>query len=269
MTLRVATLALTACLAAAPALAQDDIGFAPVKPHEIVVAPFTDAQVTGLLATLDGMVGKQKDAAKWAKDADIHFWRLMNRLQTGQLSEAQREKVLAHFDGIETAHPGDKAFIDKQRQMVRTRMIGVVAPDIVGKDFDDVEFKLSDYRGKVVVLYFTGEWCGPCRGEYPYQRLMLEVHRGKPFAIVGVNSDSKLDVAKKSKVDNKLDYRAWWDGYVEKKNTDGPIADAWNVTGWPTIYVLDAKGVIRFVNLRNEDVLKGVNQLLREIPAKK
>jgi thiol-disulfide isomerase/thioredoxin len=138
----------------------------------------------------------------------------------------------------------------------------------VGKDFDGAEFKLSEYRGKVVVLYFTGEWCGPCRGEYPYQRLMLEVHKGKPFAILGVNSDSKLEVAQKSKKDNRLDYRAWWDGYVEKKNTDGPIAEAWNVTGWPTIYVLDTKGVIRFVNLRNEDVLKAVSQLLREIPPK-
>jgi peroxiredoxin len=254
---------------AVPALAQEDIGFAPVKQHEIVIPAFTDAQVSGLLTTLDSMLGKQKDLAKWAKDADIHFWRLMNRLQTGQLSAEQRERVLAHFDRIEKDHPSDKAFIDKQREVVRTRMIGQAAPDIVGKDFDGAEFKLSEYRGKVVVLYFTGEWCGPCRGEYPYQRLMLEVHKGKPFAILGVNSDSKLEVAQKSKKDNRLDYRAWWDGYVEKKNTDGPIAEAWNVTGWPTIYVLDTKGVIRFVNLRNEDVLKAVSQLLREIPPKK
>jgi len=181
--------------AAAPAYAQDDIGFSPVKPHSIVVAPFTDAQVTSLLTTLDTMSGKQKDPEKWAKDASIHFWRLMNRLQTGQLSEAQRDQVLKHFDRVEQAHPSEKAFLDQQRDMVRTKMIGLVAPDIVGKDYDNATFKLSDYRGKVVVLYFTGEWCGPCRSEYPYQRLMLEVHKSKPFAIVGVNSDGKVDVA--------------------------------------------------------------------------
>ena len=266
---RVLCASLLISLAAAPAFAQEDIGFPPVKPHEITISPFSDEQVSTLLKTLDTMIDKQKDASKWAKDADLHFWRLFNRLQTGQLSPVQRDQVLAHFDRIEKAHPSDKAFLDKQRDMVRTRMIGLVAPDIVGKDYNDAEFKLSDYRGKVVVLYFTGEWCGPCRGEYPYQRLMLEVHKEKPFAVVGVNSDSKLDVAKKSKVDNRLEYRSWWDGYVEKKSTEGPIASAWNVTGWPTIYVLDAKGVIRFVNLRNEDVLKAVNQLLREIPPKK
>src|SRR5580692_79923 len=114
----------------------------------------------------------------------------MNRLQTGRLSAAQHATILAHFDDIETHHVADRAFIDVQRRMVRELMIGDVAPEIVGKDYNDVEFRLSDYRGKVTVLYFTGQWCGPCRGEYPYERLMLEVHKTEPFAIVSVNSDA-------------------------------------------------------------------------------
>jgi peroxiredoxin len=249
---------------AAPARQPESIGFSSVREHKIVVEPFTDGRIDELLAILDGLLARQPDPAKWAKDTDIHFWRLMNRLQTGLLGPAQEAKVLAHFDAIEKAHPSDKEFIDAQRRTVRTQMIGKVAPEIVGKDYDGAEFKLSDYRGKVTVLYFTGQWCGPCRGEYPYERLMLEVHKDKPFAIVGVNSDDKLETARKAKIDNKLDYRSWWDGYVEKKSTNGPIASAWHVTGWPAIYVLDANGVIRFVNLRQEDVLKGVSQLVQE-----
>jgi thiol-disulfide isomerase/thioredoxin len=241
----------------------EDIGFAPVAPRVIETPAFTDAYVAGLLTTLDSLVNKQTDAEKWAKDANLHFWRLMNRLQLGRLSASQEATVLAHFDTLEKSHPKDKAFLDVQRRMVREQMIGKIAPEIVGKDLDGVEFKLSEYRGKVTVLYFTGEWCGPCRGEYPYERLMLEVHKDAPFAIVSVNSDSKVEVAQKSKVDNKLNFRTWWDGYLEK-NTSGPIATAWNVTGWPAIYVLDAKGVIRFAHLRIEDVLKGVSQLLSE-----
>ena len=273
---RTAFVALVAAVLVAPALAQvpattqkpapppEDIGFDAVPPRTIDVLSFADAQIDKLLSTLDMLLARQPDPKKWAADGNIHFWRLMNRLQIGVLSAKQEEKVLAHFDALEKAHPEEKKFLDVQRETVRTQMIGKVAKDIVGKDYDNVEFKLSDYRGKVVVLYFTGQWCGPCRGEYPYQRLMLEVHKDKPFAIVGVNSDDKLETAKKAKIDNKLDYRSWWDGYVEKKNTDGPIATAWNVTGWPSIYLLDAKGVIRFVNLRQEDVLKGVSQLLEK-----
>jgi thiol-disulfide isomerase/thioredoxin len=220
--------------------------------------------VSGLLTTLDSLLVKLTNAETWAKDAHLHFWRLMNRLQTGRMNAAQERMVLAHFDRLEKQHPNDKAFFDSYRRVVTGQMIGKVAPEIVGKGYDEVEFKLSEYRGKVTVLYFTGQWCGPCRGEYPYERLMLEVHKADPFAIVSVNSDDKLETAKQAKIDNKLEFRSWWDGYVKDANTKGPIASAWNVTGWPAIYVLDAKGVIRFAQLRQEDILKAVSQLLEE-----
>jgi thiol-disulfide isomerase/thioredoxin len=237
-----------------------------VPPHAITIAAFTDAQVSGLLSTLDSLLAKQTKAETWAKDVGLHFWRLMNRLQTGQMSVTQTQMVLAHFDHIEQLHPNDKAFFDSYRRVVTQQMIGTIAPEIVGKDYDSVEFKLSDYRGKVTVLYFTGQWCGPCRGEYPYERLMLEVHKADPFAIVSVNSDAKIETARQAKIDNRLEFRSWWDGYVpgENANTKGPIASAWNVTGWPAIYILDAKGVIRFAQLRQEDILKAVSQLIEE-----
>lgn len=263
---RAALLISCALLLALPSVAfaqQEDIGFAPVPAREIAMPKFTDAYVSGLLATLETLVAKQTDPEKWSKDAGLHFWRLMNRLQLGQMSTAQEASILAKFDVYEKAHPKDKAFVDIQRKTVRELMIGKTAPEIVGKDYDGVEFKLSDTRGKVTVLYFTGQWCGPCRGEYPYERLMLEVHKNDPFAIVSVNSDAKLETAKQAKADEKLNFRSFWDGYLEK-NTSGPIASAWNVTGWPAIYILDAKGTIRFAQLRTEDILKAVNQLIAE-----
>jgi hypothetical protein len=51
--------------------------------------------------------------------------------------------------------------------------------------------------------------------------------------------------------------------------TSGPIATRWNVQGWPTIYVLDAKGVIRFKNPRGEKLGKVVDELLAEMGVKK
>jgi thiol-disulfide isomerase/thioredoxin len=256
---------LLGAIAPAPALAQkgEDIGFAPVPQRTITIADFADAQVDDLIKTLDGLLARQTDTAKWVRDSRLHFWRFVTRLQTGRLSAAQEERIVTYLGDLEKKHPEDTSGIGSVRRMVRERMIGKVAPEIIGKDYDGVEFKLSDYRGKVTVLYFTGQWCGPCRGEYPYERLMLEVHKKDPFAIVSVNSDSSLEVAKKAKVDNLLEFRSWWDGHA-KKSTEGPIATAWAVTGWPAIYVLDAKGVIRFAQLRHEDILKAVSQLLEE-----
>ena len=87
--------------------------------------------------------------------------------------------------------------------------------------------------------------------------------KDKPFDLLGVNSDPDIKVAKQGKVDHHLPYRSWWDGYA-KKNTGGPIATEYGVTGWPTIYVLDWDGVIRFAGLRHEDSLKAVAQLMAE-----
>jgi len=243
--------------------AAEDIGFDPVAPIRIDAPDHTDSQVDKLMATLQKLVSKQTDPAKWQKDAELHFWRLQNRLERAKLSAAQEARIVAAIDTMAAAHPDAKPYLEHRKWMIQHLGIGKEAPDITGKDFDNVEFKLSDSRGKVTVVVFTGEWCGPCRSEYPFQRLMLELYKDKPFALVGVNSDAKLEVAKKGKLDSHLPYRSWWDGYA-LKNTEGPIAKAWGVSGWPTMYVLDKNGVIRFAGLRHEDLLKAVAQLMAE-----
>ena len=58
-----------------------------------------------------------------------------------------------------------------------------------------------------------------------------------------------------------ITWPSWWDG----GSTDGPISTAWNVHGWPTIYVLDHKGVIRYKGVRGEAMDKAVNTLLKEM----
>jgi thiol-disulfide isomerase/thioredoxin len=243
------------------------IDFAPIPDLTIVEPPLSPAYVTDLMRTLDAVLSRQTDAAKWADDAHLAFWRFANRLATGVLAATDRDRVVEHLDALKAGHPKESDLIDRYVEQVRTRMIGMVTPEIEGKDYEGVPFKLSDYRGKVVVLTFSGEWCGPCRSEYPYQKFLMELYKDRPFTVLTVNSDASLDVAKKAKVDHGLTYRSWWDGYAAK-NTSGPIATTWAVTGWPTIYVLDAQGVIRFHELRHEDLIKGVNQLMDEMAAK-
>ena len=65
---------------------------------------------------------------------------------------------------------------------------------------------------------------------------------GKPFALVGVNTDRDRQEAKKHIAENGMTWRSWWDGGT----TRGPIVTQWNVHGFPSFYVLDAKGVIRY-----------------------
>lgn len=141
---------------------------------------------------------------------------------------------------------------------------GTVAPSIVGKDTDGVEFTLEEYRGNIVVLVFSGHWCSPCRAEYPYQRLMLERYEDQPVVLLGINSDAELKTIRKVKIDERLHYRTWWDGHGENP-TGGPIATAWRVVGWPAIYVLDPEGVIRHVDERGEQLIATVDEMLVEM----
>ena len=100
---------------------------------------------------------------------------------------------------------------------------------------------------------------------YPHERSLVARLKDKPFALIGINSDMDKDKLKKRMVEEKITWRSFWNG---PKGTDGPISKAWNVHGWPTIYVLDHKGVIRFKDIRDKEMDKVVDQLLEEMAEK-
>src|SRR5438552_14047720 len=95
---------------------------------------------------------------------------------------------------------------------------------------------------------------------YPHERSLVKRLADKPFAMLGVNSDSDRKQLKQVMEKEEITWRSWWDG----GSTNGPIATKWNVSGWPTIYVVDAKGVIRYKNVRGEAMDKAVDALLKE-----
>ena len=76
---------------------------------------------------------------------------------------------------------------------------------------------------------------------YPHERSLVKRLEGKPFALIGVNSDNSRDFAKNAVTSEKLTWRSFWNG----GSTNGPISNAWNVRGWPTLYIIDDRGVIR------------------------
>jgi thiol-disulfide isomerase/thioredoxin len=122
---------------------------------------------------------------------------------------------------------------------IRVFAVGKVAPAAESKDLDDKPVKLADHKGKVVVLDFWATWCGPCRGMIPHERELVKKHAGKPFVFISVSADeSKEDLTKFLK-DEEMPWVHWFGG------TDGGPVKAWNIHAFPTMYVIDAKGVIR------------------------
>lgn len=120
--------------------------------------------------------------------------------------------------------------------------VGCVAPEIEGKDADGAAFKLGDFRGKVVVLVFWGAWCHSCHHFLPQLRELHAKLQDRPAAIVGVNSDLLTEL-KPFLAAEKLP----WRNFADESST-GPISSVWNIRNWPTIYLIDAKGVIQAKN---------------------
>ncbi len=102
----------------------------------------------------------------------------------------------------------------------------------------------------------------------PHQKELVERLKDKPFAILGINSDFEGNLAKINAMlkEQGVTWRQAIDG-----TTSGPLATRWNVRGWPTIYILDAKGVIRFKggDARGKNLGVNVDTLLAEMDIKK
>jgi len=230
-------------------------------PATLVVPAFTDKDVGGLLTTLDRLLSNAATSKTRESDTRDALWQFARRLQSGKLSAQQEALVVEHLDRTARDHQETSEAIASTRLMIEQLMVGKTAPDILGTDLEGRPLKLSDYRSKVVVLVFSAEWCAICKAQTPYERFLLERYARWPFALLGVQTGSNREAARRLQVTEPVAHRAWWD---EPRDglPGGAIAGAWNVLGYPASYVIDGDGVIRFVDLRDEDLLRGVRQLV-------
>ena len=177
--------------------------------------------------------GRDPDAMM--KEADAVFVRIGKEFG-GLSSQGDRLSKAAFTELVKDANA--------ELYEIRNLCAGKPAPEIAGQDVDGKSFKLSDYRGKVVVVSFWATWCGSCLAMNESERSLVKRMQGKPFALLGVNGDEDRDKLKEWMKKEDITWRSWWDG-GGNANTPGPISRQFNVHGWPTLYLLDHRGVIR------------------------
>src|SRR5262249_46358028 len=95
---------------------------------------------------------------------------------------------------------------------------------------------------------------------YEHERSLVKRLQGKPFALLGVNSDTSREELKQVIQKEKMTWRSWYAG-----EGGGRIAQQYKVRSWPSIFVIDHRGVIRFKDVRGHDMDKAVDQLLAEM----
>ncbi len=108
----------------------------------------------------------------------------------------QNNKVDKPVDEQKVESLEDRPKVDERGYLVR---VGEMAPDFEMTLTDGTVVKLSDLRGKTVMLQFTASWCGVCRKEMPHiEKEIWDKHKDNPsFALFGIDREETLDVVEK------------------------------------------------------------------------
>jgi len=134
------------------------------------------------------------------------------------------------------------------------------APEFALKDADGRMVRLSDYRGKVVLLNFWATWCGPCRMEVPWLIEMQRDNKDRGFEVLAVSMDDNgWEDVKPFLAEMKINYRVMIGNDETAQNYGG-------VESLPTTFLIDRDGKVAVVHVgltSKKDIQDGVDQLLQ------
>lgn len=104
------------------------------------------------------------------------------------------------------------------------------------------QVSLADYRGDVVYVSFWASWCAPCRQEMPYLAQLWERHHEQGFQVLAINVEEDSALAREFVRQYDLPFPILWDSVRE-------VSSRYRVPGFPTHYIVDRNGRIRFSGL--------------------
>lgn len=135
--------------------------------------------------------------------------------------------------------------------------VGQPAPDFALWSLDGQTVRLSEFRGRVVLINFWATWCGPCRGEMPEIEAVYREFKDQDFVVLAINEENvSLDEARKLARDFRdeldLTFPILLDG------PDGQVFRQYRLYGLPSSFIVDKEGVIRAVRFGplNRDFLR-------------
>ena len=164
------------------------------------------------------------------------------------------ERFIAEYKDIDPAATSD---LQSQVDRIKPFMLGGQAPDFTQASPEGEEIKLSDFRGKVLLVDFWASWCGPCRRENPHVVSLYKKYKDQGFEILGVSLDNNRDRWLKAIAKDQLE----WHHVSDLKGWKNAVAKMYNVSSIPHTILLDAEGKIIARNLRGNRLERKLEEL--------
>lgn len=185
-----------------------------------------------------------------------------NSLGGGEFHKALKKNLVANRKTAPRTLPGGNnggAADREQPTMGRRPNPGDIAADIVMNGINGEERKLSDLRGKVVLIDFWASWCGPCRRENPNVVRAYERYKDAGFEVFSVSLDSNQDRWEKAIAQDGL---VWENHVSDLRGWNNAAAKAYGVTSIPFTLLIDQEGQVIATNLRGSRLFAQLEQLL-------
>jgi peroxiredoxin len=174
-------------------------------------------------------------------------------------SEEEQEEILKLFGEKQPNFPVYKSIM-AERKANESTAIGHIYTDMKMDDPNGKSIKLSDFVGKnkYVLIDFWASWCGPCREEMPTVVEAYTKFHSKGFEVVGVS----LDENKEAWVKATSDLQMPWPQMSDLKGWESKACETYHVQAIPANVLVDEKGKIIGKDLRGEDLLNKMKELL-------
>jgi peroxiredoxin len=152
-------------------------------------------------------------------------------------------------------NPAVQRFV-KQMMIAKPIAVGHKAPDFTIAGIDGNPVKLSDYKGKYVLLDFWASWCAPCRQENPNVVKLYKVYNPLGLNILGISLDQ--DKGKWQQAVNADELS--WKHASDLKNFEGPVERLFHIEAIPSNVIIDPQGIIIAKNVIGGDLEEFLNR---------